>query len=468
MSCVLWFRFRRFSIRFAWVPLALVAAGLPLRENVAAAASDRDAAAVEAALRRLAAGAELWPGFDPVSVPLAVYDGERTILFRHPSPPEGYRREGETAVREGRDPAVTANSSAEIGGVITGTLLLDGFDAGRPLDELAAVGIHEAFHVHQHRHHPTWQTNEANLFTYPVHDAELLSLRRQETAALRHALADDAWMPWARHVLDLRAERFARMDSVHAAYERGVELAEGLATLVEMRALGRDTPRLRDGFFGPDEIRQRGYESGSALAFLIERLDPAWEDALIADPALTLDEALRRRLDARSSFAVSALPDAEVAVIEARARDDAGALREQRAAALDAFAATPGWRVTVETDLRHRLWPQGFDPVNVLRVDDTILHSRFLELGNEQGALAMLGTSGVTHAAGEHPMWNGILSVEVCGLGDASPTTAIEGDSVHVDAGDLLTVGFRDATLVRDDAARRITVRLGDRRAEGH
>jgi len=441
-----------------------------------APASGRGAADVDAALRRLAGAHELWPRFDPASVPLAVYDGTHTVLFRHPSPPEGYRPGSRgQMVREGRDPAVTANTSTEIGGVATATLLLDGFDPDRTLDELAAVGIHESFHVHQDRHHPTWRTNEANLFTYPFDDAGLLALRRRETAALHRAIdapdpapgADGSpatWVRWARHALELRAERFARMDSVHVAYERGVELAEGLATLVEFRALGLERPRLRDDYFAADAIRPRGYESGVSLAWLLERIDPTWEDALIADPALTLDEALRQRLAASSASGMARLPDEEVQAIERGARDDVSALTAERVRALEAFADTPGWRVIVTTDRAQRLWPRGFDPVNVLRIDDKILHHRFLKLGNELGEMSMLGARAVTDAAGEHPMWNGILGVEVAGLGDLAPATRVEGDSVHVEAGDRFTAGFRDATLVRDDGARRLTLCLAGRR----
>lgn len=40
-------------------------------------------------LDRLATRA-IWPGFDPRAVPVALYDGERTILARHPDPPSGF------------------------------------------------------------------------------------------------------------------------------------------------------------------------------------------------------------------------------------------------------------------------------------------------------------------------------------------------------------------------------------------
>ena len=31
---------------------------------------------------------ELWPGFDATMYPIAVFDGQRTLLFRHPDPPD--------------------------------------------------------------------------------------------------------------------------------------------------------------------------------------------------------------------------------------------------------------------------------------------------------------------------------------------------------------------------------------------
>ena len=57
----------------------------------ASAGADTDAVvdpfAVVAALDRFAE-TPLWPGFEPSEYPLAIYDGERTLLMRHPSPPE--------------------------------------------------------------------------------------------------------------------------------------------------------------------------------------------------------------------------------------------------------------------------------------------------------------------------------------------------------------------------------------------
>ena len=160
---------------------ALVALGAGATEPAVAHEAER-ALSVAREVERLAGQRVLWPGFDPLRIPLAIYAGEHTYLFRHPSPPEGFAlvagaRPGAFAF-EGRHPAVTANSSAEMGDTPTATLLADGARARRNPAELAATAIHEAFHVFQRGRHPGWSANEGDLFLYPTDDARLLALRR--------------------------------------------------------------------------------------------------------------------------------------------------------------------------------------------------------------------------------------------------------------------------------------------------
>src|SRR5262252_4542792 len=87
-----------------------------------------DAVAVDAEFERIAAR-PLWPGFDPRAVPLEIFDGNRTVLFRHPAPPPEFlpvdAHPGVFAVA-GRHPAVTANSSVPLGATATATGLFDG------------------------------------------------------------------------------------------------------------------------------------------------------------------------------------------------------------------------------------------------------------------------------------------------------------------------------------------------------
>lgn len=106
---------------------------------------------------------------------------------------------------------------------------------------------------------------------------------------------------------------------------------------------------------------------------------------------------------------------AEVAAIEAAAARDAGAVVAARAARRREFDRRPGFRVVVEAAEGKPLWPQGFDPLNVERVDGGILHTRFLRLGNDGATIeAVDGAADLeafTEAAGAHPLFNGVRRV---------------------------------------------------------
>jgi|GEM_PF-6793990 len=111
------------------------------------------AAAVFAEFDRISA-LSLWPHFEPKKIPLAIYDGERTFLVRHPSPPSGFVKQGEVWVYPGQHPAMRANTHVDLGGVPTATLLLDPGGHGDARG-WAATMTHECFHVFQAERHAT-------------------------------------------------------------------------------------------------------------------------------------------------------------------------------------------------------------------------------------------------------------------------------------------------------------------------
>lgn len=415
--------------------------------------------ALEAAVERVAsahAGADaLWPGYDPLAVPLAVYDGERTVLFRHPSPPEGFVRVpgGAAFVYAGRHEAMRANSSADIGGVPTATVLLGPATPGADASDRAPLAIHEAFHVFQRARHPSWAANEADLFVYPTGDAGLLALRRLETEALARALAAmpaPEAMCWARQALALREARFSRMDSASVAYERGSEMNEGLATYVEGRAAGRPSLVFPADDFAPAGIRLRAYVTGPVLALLLDQAAPGWPARFEADDRQTLDGALAAALGPGEPCAFSA---ETTSAAEQRAQADVAALAEEQAERLGAFERLAGWRVVVDAS-ESPLWPQGFDPINVDRVGPArVLHARFLTLGNGAGQVEALDTatadvSVLTDGAGPHPLFNGIRRVVVAGLPEA-PNVSEETGSVTV-RGPGVEAAFQGATVSRE------------------
>lgn len=447
---------------------------------VAGVAPDAERAlAVAREVERVAGQRVLWPGYDPMGIPLAIFTGERTYLFRHPSPPQGFAplsgAEPAAAVFEGRHPGVTSNSSTDMGGVMTATLLADGARATRGATELAAIALHEGFHVYQRQRHPSWSGNEADLFLYPVESALLLEQRRLESEALRRALdapAAGQAACWSRTALAFRRERFAAMDAAFSRYERRSELNEGLATYVQLLATGQSTVVIPESEFPAIEVRDRIYAVGPALAFLLDRLRPGWPALLAADDARSLDELLAAAA-ADQPPDTCALPAAEAERIARIARDDAAAVVAARTARRRAFDARPGWRVTVEAAAERPLWPQGFDPLNVERVDGGFLHTRFLRLGRDGGELRVIDEAGadldaLTEAVGPHPLFNGIRRVTVAGL--SRPEVRVAGTSVVVDAPGLtatfehahVRVGERDVA-VELDPVEKAAVRGGRR-----
>lgn len=431
------------------------------------------AVAVNREVESVAKQVALWPGYDPLTIPLAIYTGSGTYLFRHPGPPEGFvplEPGSKTFAYEGRHPAVTSNSSADIGGTPTATLLADGARAELPPTQQAATALHEAFHVYQRARHPSWSGNEGDLFLYPVDDAGQLGLRRLESRALRLALAapePDAVACWAGLAMSYRGERFARLDSAFTTYERRTELNEGLATYVQLRAAGAETVTVPEEEFAASAVRDRTYAIGPALAFLLDRLQPAWKASLESDDTQNLDSLLASAAH-RAEFASGqcSFSSAEIARIEARAAQDVDALVQTRRDRRKAFDGRPGWRLIVECPDGQPLWPQGFDPLNVERVDGGILHTRFLKLGNEFGSVQVIDEAGVdleslTEGAGPHPLFNGVRKVTVAGLPQPDVVRG-EGRVAIRTPGVTLTFEGADAEIVDAEIHVRLRLLPGD------
>jgi len=122
-------------------------------------------------------------------------------------------------------------------------------------------------------------------------------------------------------------------------------------------------------------------------------------------------------------------------------------LEKSRQARLGRFEGKEGWRVIVEAG-NEPLWPQGFDPLNVERMDSArVLHTRFLKLGNAAGRMEMLNAEALTTGAGEHPLFQGVRRVELTGLALPDVTEADRNVTIKANGLDL---EFAGARLTRD------------------
>ncbi|MCG8468194.1 MAG: hypothetical protein MJB57_08275 [Gemmatimonadetes bacterium] len=406
----------------------------------------------------LVGGEARWPGFVPGDIPLALHDSAGTYLIRHPAPPAPFERLRGFAEVYAADTVLAelqANTAARIAGTWVATVIAP--DGDWDPDRLAPLLLHEAFHAFQTVEHPEWTANEVDLFTYPVHSLDALHLRRLETAALRRAVsAPDSLreLCWAQAFLRNRRARFARLPSESAAYERGAELREGLARYVEARA-SREEPALPGDGFMPEDVRERAYESGHALAILLDRLAPGWKKELAAEGG-HLDGVLRDAIGGMRARRCGASPD-ERGRSRSVARTDLRRLAERDDRARAAFDRAGPWRLEI-SGARDPLFPKQFDPLNVRVLGDRyVLHERWLQLANEAVELEVLDGSALTHGVGPHPMFDGVDRVEVTGL----PEPAIEtrGDTTRVvaEALTLAAVGL-ELEVARDDRVIRATL----------
>jgi hypothetical protein len=431
----------------------------PAVDATAVAPSVEIAPRVEMAMQSLAA-TPLWPAFEPRSIPLAIYDGQATWFFRHPSPPAGCAvtpAAADACILPERHEAMRANTSTTIGGISTATLILPATTPPDSAPRWAAVAIHEAFHVFQRQRHPKWQANEGDLFTYPSDSESLATLVCREMEALRRAIATtDAASAarWATTAVTTRNMRWTAMPASAVVYERASEWNEGLAQYVQDRSLaaaaapaasparhskqrapspaasapsaGAGAPRiLRNQEFAADGVRSRVYVSGEALACLLDRFASGWKDSLERDDARPLDALLANALARRGAVAAIFTPDDEAAFRSTGARQ-VGELRSTRNEARRAFMQRPGSCVVFEAG-GEPLWPSGFDPVNVRLLDGgQVLHTRWLALRNGAARIEILDRASLTAPAGTHPLFQGVRRLTVTGLTSAPQIAATD------------------------------------------
>ena len=432
----------------------------------ASPASARDKAPtvfdVMAEFDRIAA-APLWPGFDPRRVPVEIYDGRDTYLFRHPSPPPEFKElQGRAGVRvfKGRHESVRANTNIKLGGVGVATAILTP-DKKLSARRSAALLVHEAFHVFQRERHPKWGGNEVELFVYPFEDAAQLALRRQETEALRRAAAArklNEAACWARAAVGARRARFKLLPEGAAGYERGTELNEGLARYVEARAERAKGEQLRPDDYPPDDVRLRSYAAGRSIGLLLDRLGPGWKQRLEGGDPRSLDELLEASLGrAAPGGRTCTLPREFQDSALARAQRDVEDLRRRKSEMRREFMGRPGWKVVFVAGAGAPFWPQNFDPLNVRGLGGgEVLHTRWVKVGNEAGTVEALERHSLTEGAGAHPLFNGVARITVAGLA-AEPEVREEGGTARVKA-EGLNAELKGARVERD--GRTITIRL--------
>lgn len=367
---------------------------------------------------------QLWPGFDPASMPLAVgvSADASTWLVNHgeaagdgaPEPAAADPPDSATSRRAQLDEPLIANSVAMIAGRLTATIVVE--PASTPA-ERAALAAHELFHVFQQIHYPHWSANEAALLTYPWDDPVNLARATHEADLLsqaRDAPGSQACRELVSRALVLRRERIRLLPAEAGTYEQAIELTEGTARYVEHRAAGLFGIQLPD----PDtrsglDVRRRCYQTGRDWCILLDRLaGSSWPTLLPAgsdQPPPVLSDILT--LAVRPSDDLTD-DNWRAGLVRATATIDAETSR--RAGRIETVRASTGGSVVIRSTPGSPLQALGFDPMNLTPIrDGLVLHERYLSLTSGETRITIVGQVSLTTAAGDHPLFSKLERAEI-------------------------------------------------------
>jgi hypothetical protein len=394
------------------------------------------------------AAKKVWPGFTPSTWPLAVYDGQQTLLLRHPNPPSAFKPvPGRPGVLSfpGRYPDVRAGSTCEISGARTATVI-----ATSGVEQALPALIEETFHVFWLARHTVFRPNEMARYAYPLTDAENLAGLMAESEALARALdagtPERAWR-WVATALEQRSGRRLRLDEESATFETHLEMLEGPANFVSDFALGKTSARTASalrGFRGLEEIRWRFYYTGEAMGWLLERYFPGWKKRLDADPNLTMQRLLEIGL-ARTGRAPRVFYTAERAAFRAAAEWAIADLVLRRSELQAELEERGGARLIVETAPEAQPLQLGrFDPISLFVLGNgQVAHANFISLSDSNGSVKLTnpdfawgsfgGVVGLTESSGRRPLGDGTRRLTVFGI-QGQPKVERKDGTVTIEA----------------------------------
>jgi hypothetical protein len=447
--------------------LLAVALVLSCAGTVVASAGQAPADDVFALLRTIddVAARQAWPGFQLTDWPLALFDGTRTLLLRHPAPPPEFTPlagHPGVLVATGRHPAVASNSTVDLAGVRTATVIAT---PGSSRESTLLAYVEEVFHVFWLRRHAAFRPNEMARYAYPMKDARNLQRVLAEDEALARALeAPDGAQAaaWAATIIALRREREPWLTPDDRAFETGLEMMEGTANAVARTVVGlepSETARRLRAERAADQLRWRYYDSGAAICLILDRLQPDWKTRIDNDAALTtmalLEVAVSRAGALRAAFST-----AETSAFERRAAAAIGELGARQASVRTELLGRIGPRIVIEVGAdREPLRVTRFDPINLFVLDaGEVVHPRYLTLTGPAGTVeitnaaftrgAFTGVVALTGPAGRHPLADGVRTITIVGLRTTPKVDQRDGQLVVEAEGVRLTLRGAEASTM--------------------
>jgi len=236
----------------------------------------------------------IWPGYDLSEMPLMIYIPDKwALLLNAPPSADGFTGYPETWPDLQTHVLYHSGSYDDLSGQLAFDVEIDSLAVaavsplGRDERSMLEYVTHENFHQFQDQHFGeiTWQREEL----YPIEDVRNTALACLELYLLKDAIellqqSDyDAFNNRVAEFVAVRSYRWQMASDYLREYEQGLEIKEGTAKYVEMKAMSL-IPELRyaSAFEGDNATLTSSLQNSTMDDFIIDGLDERITDGTIA------------------------------------------------------------------------------------------------------------------------------------------------------------------------------------------
>ncbi|GAA0677593.1 hypothetical protein SAMN04487885_10898 [Clostridium cadaveris] len=322
-----------------------------------------------------------WKGFK--KSPFALYNSTTVVLCNHPNPPKDFSPLREAYIGSWNDSFV-GNTAINLNGHYTAILNMDtlySLDSSSSLNKVYSILVHEMFHCHQLSHNENRWADEMLFINYNFSQSSI-SLRLMDKDYLLCALDDQNKYTRDKLLTDFIQRRERRKNIVGSMlnYELALESIEGTATYVEVKALAHrkniDVMDVAEDFLHNfdfedlNKYRASCYAFGLVICLILDSIAPNWHEEFTNS-----DTYLYKFFKAKfGSF--NELTDFSIDnyYVES-AKELINKYVDSKKESFENFNKSEGYKVILYGNLKL----SGFDPMNVISMDNKVLHKNFIK-----------------------------------------------------------------------------------------
>ena len=330
---------------------------------------------------------ELWPEFTPF--PYALYDNNDVYLVNYNNPPANYIKLKDNIYKGVRDNNFFGNTAIKFNDAYIAIWNISAKSNNVSYKKLTSKLVHEMFHAYQHNIKDNRYGNELLYLTYPFTE-DNLALRLAERKSLIKTIFADNKNQSINYIEKFINYREKRRELIgdYIDYELGMESREGTALYVEYKSL-LQLSELPEKYlianFGSDlagdnqnlkEFRKSCYSSGLFLCLILKRLAPGWQKAYNNSSKFLYNFLLEHIQYNKEQIAI---PESNYsrAIIKR--------FNEYKESHFKAFNDQQGYKIIINGDFKIA----GFDPMNIINIDNRLLHKNFVKLSFKQGQITI-------------------------------------------------------------------------------